>query len=281
VKPYTGIAKSTLVNGMVNGSPNYPSGGRLTNTALSSDTEIVISKSVDNTPLWEFIVNYNNGAGGSDIGGIPWSCQGSTFTGLSRTDWDEDFWVAQGLDPVTADPESDGTFGSDTYLEDAASFEHMARCLRDYQLGAWQEGNGPTGVPDPYTDADYTGAKGTLAMFTRHDDVTTSETAVGVYDLQKSPRWGWSPVGDFGSGASDPFVISEFIPIYLNTLVGNCTSSSCGWIWHAGDDAPPGDPNGKKIDSLISFQLPRLSLPPSVFVFGPGTDIEIPYALIE
>ena len=249
--------------------------GRLRDVALSSDTEIVVSETVDNTPLWEFIGNYGSS---TKIVGIPWSCQGSTFAGISKYDWDEDFWVMQGLDPVAADPESDGNPLGDTYKEFPKSFEHMARCLRDFKLGEWQPGLGPAGA---YAGAGNTLAKGSVPMFTMANIATSAQTKVGVYDLQLAPRWGWSPVGDFGSGASDPFKISTFIPIYLNTLIGNCTSSSCSWIWHAGDGAPPGDPNGKKIDSLISFQLPELSLPSSVFEYGPGSDIELPFTLIE
>jgi hypothetical protein len=276
VKPNTGVAKSTLVNGMAKTTANYD--GRLRDVLLSSDTEIVVSETVDNTPLWEFIGNYG---GSTDILGIPWSCQGPTFAGISLYDWDEDFWVEQGLDPVAADPESDGNPAGDTYKELPKSFEHMARCLRDFKLGEWQPGLGPTALPVPYAGAGYTGAPGSVAMFTRSNTATSAQTKVGVYDLQLTPRWGWSPVGDFGSGASDPFKISTFIPIYLNTLVGNCTAGSCSWIWHAGDGAPPGDPNGNKIDSLISFQLPKLSLPSSVIEYGPGSDIELPYTLIE
>jgi hypothetical protein len=266
----TGVAQSTLAPGLITGNTGGNGfDGRLTDTTLSTGfaDASVFGYTVDNTPLWYFISNYSTGA---DIktGVIPDSCQGNTYTGLNQTDWDEDVWVGQGLNPVTDDPDYDGTPLS--HLEDAASFEHMARCLREYRLGTWTWST-PTGK--------YDGKTGTAVLFNKKTE-GAADPSIGIFDLQLSPRWGWSPVGDYLTGTS-PFKITQYVPVYINTLVASCNNAECKWVWHAGQTPSNGTPPPPKIASMISFQIPRAALPQTVFDYGPYSEFEMPYTLTK
>lgn len=275
VQSATGVAQSVLAPGLITGSAGGFD-GRLTDTTNSTKTESVLGETLDNDPLWSFIDNYPIGG---PLSGIPTHCQGPSFTGTDLADWDEDLWVALGLDPRTSDPDFDGGDPlnplNTSYLEPAASFEHMARCLREYRDGEWSVG--PIGYPS-YAGAKYDAAsKGTGVLFDR--SAYDPDTAMGIYDLQRSPRWGWSPVGEFFDG-TNPFKIEEFVPIFIQSLVSECSAVSCNWIWHAGQDAD-GNPGGNKISSLISFQIPELSVHPDVFDYGPGGELVVPYSLTK
>jgi hypothetical protein len=264
----TGVAQSTLAPGLITGNTGGNGfDGRLTDTATSFAETSVFGYTVDNTPLWYFIRNY---PGGSDLttGVIPVSCQGNKYTGLTQTDWDEDIWLSQGLDPVTDDPDYDGNPAGTSHLEEAASFEHMARCLREYRLGTWDTANNK-----------YDGKTGTAVLFNNETE-DAADPSIGVFDLQLSPRWGWSPVGDYLTGTS-PFKIKQYVPIYLNTLVAACNNTECKWIWHAGQTPSNGTPPPPKIASMISFQIPPAALPQTVFDFGPYAEFETPYTLTK
>ena len=272
VESNTGVAQSTLAPGLITGNTGGSGfDGRLTDTVPSWPTTTVLSETVDNRPLWEFI-------GVFGIGTAPANCQASSFTAGGTFDWDEDLWVSLGLDPITDDP--DYVVGDPTsHLELAATFEHMARCLREYGLGVWQEGTGPLGTP-PYEGAGYSGTAFTGVLFDSDSEVTAAQKDRGVYDLQLSPRWGWSPVGNFSTGVS-PFQITDYIPIYINTLVANCNAHTCNWFWHAGQNPTSGSPQAGKIASMISFQLPESSVPATVFEFGPSSESDTEYTLTK
>lgn len=249
IDPKPGNTQSALSPGLATGNTSGSGfDGRLTDTPYS--TISFMGQNVDNTPLWEFI--------GSDLGAVPAFCERDTFTGGGGFDWDEDLWVTSGLDPVMDDPE---------YLEPDASFEHMARCLREYQQGVWDSGT-----------LDYSGTPSTAPLFTASGAGSSPER--GIYNLQLSPRWGWAPVGEFGNGASDPFKILAFKPIFIELLVDKCTGNNpCARQWFAGQ-APTGG-NFQKVRSIISFQLPDSTLPAEVHQFGPASVGEIEYTLIE
>ena len=267
----TGVAQSTLASGLITGNTGGSGfDGRLTDTATSLATTYVFGHKVDNTPLWYFISNYPTGA---DIatGVIPDSCQGNKYTGAVLTDWDEDIWVGQGLDPITDDPDYDGDPTS--HLEKAGSFEHMARCLREYRLGTWTCCTPPTGK--------YDGNMGTAVLFGEKPTTDAgTDASIGIFDLQLSPRWGWSPVGDYLNGTS-PFKIRSYVPIYINTLVSSCNNTECKWVWHAGQAPSSGVPSAPKIASIISFQIPRPALPQTVLDYGPYAEFETPYTLTK
>lgn len=275
VQSNTGVAASTLAPGFVTGNTGGNHfDGRLTETPFATTT--IMSVIVDNKPLWEFITNWSGGFG---LGGVPASCQGGSFSGGGAQDWDEDLWVSMGLDPILEDPEyspSDAT----SHLEESDTFEHMARCLREYKDGVWDAGAGYIGAGDPgnYVGAGYDPAtKGTGVLFGKQDNGATNPD-LGVFDLQLSPRWGWSPIGDFSTGVA-PFEISGYMPIFVNTLVSNCTANSCSWFWHAGETQDVGIPNGNKVESVISFQLPASSLPGAVLDFGPNAEYVAEFTL--
>jgi hypothetical protein len=260
----TGVAQSTLASGLITGNTGGNGfDGRLTDTTF--DTVSVFSTNVDNTPLWYFISNYPNGDNITS-GVIPNSCQGNSYDGGPPTDWDEDIWVSQGLNPMTADPDYDGTPLS--HLEDAASFEHMARCLREYRRGTWNT-----------ADGNYDGNTGTVVLFDKEEQDGIDQS-VGVFDLQLSPRWGWSPVGNYLSGTS-PFKINQYVPIYINTLVAACNNNACNWVWHAGQTPSNGTPPPPKIASIISFQIPPAALPQAVHDYGPYAEFETQYTLTK
>ncbi|MGI9584015.1 MAG: pilus assembly protein TadG-related protein [Acidimicrobiia bacterium] len=264
----TGVAQSTLAAGLITGNTGGNGfDGRLTDTTTASAEASVFGYTVDNTPLWHFLSNYPNGAK-ITTGVIPDSCQGNKYTGLTQTDWDEDIWLSQGLDPVTDDPDYDGNPAGQSHLEGAASFEHMARCLREYRLGTWNSALGA-----------YDGNTGTVVLFDK-DTEDTADPEIGVFDLQLSPRWGWSPVGDYLTGTS-PFKIKQYVPIYINTLVAACNNNACNWVWHAGQTPSNGTPPSPKIASIISFQIPPAALPQAVFDYGPYSESETPYTLTE
>lgn len=251
IESNTGVAQSTLAPGLITGNTGGSGfDGRLVDTQVAGgQTTTVLSRTVDNRPLWDYI--------GTNTSGIPPICYAASFDNDTNlpVDWDAELW-----DPVTnpepgydpADPTN-----LDNVSEEAESFEHMAACLREYAKV------GSTGV-----------------LFNKSDIASSSDNEVGVYDLQLSPRWGWSPVGDFSTGVK-PFRISRFVPVFVNSLVANCTGNTCTWIWHAGDGPTSSSTNGNRIQSMVSFQLPRTTLPPEVFEFGPDSEIETEYTLTK
>lgn len=269
VQSNTGVAQSTLAPGLITGNTGESAfTGRLTSSVFGTPVN-VLSHPVDNKPLWEFIGNANVG--------VPASCRGTSFTSGGPEDWDEDLWVSLAYDPLLDDPDYDGDPNGTSHLEPAASFEHMARCLREYEKGEWDAG---TGYPD-YVGAGYDiTSKGTAVLFDKEDRVTTAETEFGIYDLQLSPRWGWSPWGEYTTGVA-PFKIRGYVPIYINTLVANCTANTCNWDWHAGQTPTSGTTQGNKIESMISFQIPIAALPSTVEEFGPGARLEPEYTLTK
>jgi hypothetical protein len=245
----TGAAQSEMVGGLIQGvqqnSQTYP--GRLTATpyATASLTVQSISYALDDKPLWEFI--------GSGLGNVPDSCRASTFDNTTdfdptdghpnnQHDWDSDLYADVGV----AEPDL-------IIPEDNESFEHMWRCLRDYESGS-----------------------GFAPLFTADNDGILD----AHYDLQRSPRWGWSPVGTFDSGSSQ-FSITQFKPIFIQKLVAQCNANSCGWIWDVGEGLPTSVLSPAKVQSLVSFQLPSGSLPAAVIDAGPDGTLTGEYTLIE
>jgi hypothetical protein len=271
VQSNTGVAQSTLAPGFITGNTggnNFD--GRFTDTPFATST--IMGYTVDNKALWEFITNFPGGAG---LPGIPDSCQGTTFSAGMNEDWDEDLYVGLGLDPKdpAVDPDE---------MEARTSFEHMARCLREYKLGPWNPGAGYIGPGNPgnYAGAFYDAAnKGSGVLFGKAAN-GASNPLLGVYDLQLSPRWGWSPIGAFSSGVSD-FPITGYMPIFVNTLVSNCNAHACTWVWSAGEDQDVGIPNGNKVASALSFQLPDSTLPQTVIDFGPNAEYVADYTLTK
>jgi hypothetical protein len=270
VQSNTGVAQSTLAAGFVTGNTGGNGfDGRFTETPFAKFG--IMGEQVDNKPLWEFITNF---PGGADLPNVPASCQGTSFDSGVDTDWDEDLWVSLGMDPVLDDPDYDGSANSQMEVGD--SFEHMARCLREYKLGVWSPGDGyPT-----YVGAGYPNVESIGVLFGKAAHTTLTENDLGVYDLQLSPRWGWSPIGSFTTGVSQ-FPITGFMPIFVNTLVSNCNAHTCTWVWSAGEDQDVGIPQGNKIASALSFQLPESTLPQKVIDFGPNTEYVAEYALTK
>lgn len=277
VQSNTGVAQSTLAPGFVTGNTGGNGfDGRFTNTPFATST--IMGYEVDNKPLWEFITNF---PGGTALTGIPDSCQGTSFSAGINEDWDEDLYVSLGLDPVLDDPQYDAS-DPNSHKEERTSFEHMARCLREYKLGPWDPGAGYIGPGDPgnYVGAFYDSAnKGSGVLFGKQDN-GSSNPAIGVFDLQLSPRWGWSPIGAFTNGVAD-FPITGYMPIFVNTLVSNCNANECTWVWSAGEDQDVGIPGGNKVASALSFQLPESTLPPEVIDFGPNSEYVADYTLTK
>jgi hypothetical protein len=276
VQSNTGVAQSTLAPGFVTGSTGGSGfDGRFTDTPYP--TSNIMGYAVDNKPLWEFITNY---PGGPALANAPDSCQGTSFSAGVNEDWDEDLWVSLGMDPLLDDPDYDGTAAS--VREERASFEHMARCLREYTQGVWDPGPGYIGQGDPAND--YSGAfydaatTGSGVLFGQAG--AGSNTALGVYDLQLSPRWAWSPIGAFSNGVSQ-FPITRYKPIFVQTLVSNCNAHGCSWVWNAGETQDVGIPAGNKIASGMSFQLPDSTLPQEVIDFGPNSEYVADYTLTK
>ncbi len=280
IQSKTGVAQSLLMPGLITGSAGG-SPGRLTEihfgSTVSTDSRTIMGKNLDNEPLWNFI--------GSGASGVPAFCVRSTFNNATNApfDWDEDLWVVLGGDPIAGpedDPDYDGV-DPDSLLEEAASFEHMARCLREYRFGEWDIAAFDPLTWDPITNPDngYPGSSFGGLLFTASGAVGTNPDR-GIYNLQLSSRWGWSPIGGFSTG-TNPFPIIDFKPIYIQTLVAECNNNSCGWVWHAGQTPPFGDPGGNKIQSVVSFQLPTSSLPAAVTTFAPGSESKVPYSLTK
>jgi hypothetical protein len=276
VESNTGVAQSTLAPGFITGNTGGNGfDGRLTDTPY--DKVDIMGFPVDDKPLWEFITNW---PGGTALAGVPDSCQGTSFSSGMNEDWDEDLYVSLGLDPVLDDPDYDASVPN-SHLEERTSFEHMARCLREYKLGTWDEGAGYIGPGDPgnYAGAGYDGNAGSGVLFGKADNAA-SNTDRGVYDLQLSPRWGWSPIGTFTTGVAD-FPITGYMPIFVNTLVSECNATTCNWVWSAGENPAVGIPGGNKIASVLSFQLPDSTLPQKVIDFGPNAEYTAEYTLTK
>jgi Flp pilus assembly protein TadG len=252
VRQDTGASQSQMVGGLIQGvqqnSQTYP--GRLTATPYATDSLTVggTSYDLDDKPLWKFI--------GSGLGNVPASCRASTFDNTTdfdptdghpnnQHDWDSDVYADIGV--AEPDLELDGI------AEDNESFKHMWRCLREYNAGS-----------------------GFAPLFTADGDGILD----AHYDLQRSPRWGWSPVGTFGSGSSQ-FSITHFKPIFIQKLVAQCNANVCDWIWDVGEGLPSSVLSPAKIQSLVSFQLPDGTLPAAVIDAGPDGTLTGEYTLIE
>lgn len=255
-----GVSQSVLEPGLVSG-PHSGMAGRLTNTPYT--TEPLASGGttyeVDNEPLWSFI--------GSGLSNIPATCQADTFnrahdsgslldattypevvhpTEPDLYDWDKEWWVQYWILQGTPGlPEPDPVY------EYNDSFEHMWRCLRDYTAGSY------TGV-----------------LFNEDDDNKDD----ALFDLQRSPRWGWAPVSDFGGGSAD-FPIEYFKPIFVQTVVSKCNANVCDWQWQVGESLPSNVLSPAKIQSLVSFQIPSSALPFAVTEASPGATAAGTYRL--
>jgi Flp pilus assembly protein TadG len=255
-----GVSQSVLEPGLVSGT-NSGLPGRLTDTPYTTDplTSGGTTYDVDNEPLWSFI--------GSGLSSVPATCQADTFnrahdsgplldaatypdvvhpTEPDLYDWDKEWWVEYWILQGTPGlPEPDPVY------EYNDSFEHMWRCLRDYAAG-------------PYSGV----------LFNKDDD----NKADAFFNLQRSPRWGWAPLSDFGSGSAD-FPIESFKPIFVQTIVSKCNANVCDWQWQAGESLPSPVLSPAKIQSLVSFQIPFSALPFAVNEASPGADVANTYRL--
>ncbi len=246
INAQTGTPQGPLHDGMIGGvtfGGTKLFDGRLTDVANSAATVSLYGETLDNTPLWHFIA--------PGLTGIPDSCRRASFDdsididpgdGLpsNQHDWDSDLWDATNPEPAPIG-------------ETNESFEHMARCLRDYVA-----------------------AGSTTDLFTV--DAIDGDPTNARFDLQRSPRWGYAPVGTFGSGVSVPYTITAFAPIYIETLATRCNGASgCSATWNAGE-SPQGAFN-QNIRAAVAFVIPLEALPDAVNDAAPGSSENLDYIL--
>jgi hypothetical protein len=154
----------------------------------------------------------------------------------------------------------------------------MARCLREYTLGVWSDAlpHPDTGIPPGNYDVATLPFNGDLFTV----DVLDGGAINPIFDLQRSPRWGYAPTGSFGPGASVPFVITDFTPVFIQSLAGKCNAGGCNWTWNAGE-TQVGTLGGSKVTSAIAFSIPKAALPQIVNDNAPGVLDTLDYILFR
>ena len=98
-------------------------------------------------------------------------------------------------------------------------------------------------------------------------------------------RWGWVPVfwsDDYGAGTTE-HNIKEFIPVWIQTTLWSCNSSSCRAIHDPGEPlgGTGANPGNTKIEAMTAIQLPALAVSEWIIAAGPGGAGFVRYTIIE
>lgn len=210
---------------------------------------------VDDTPLWAFI---NPNLDWSD--NVPYSCYLENFIGdAGGLNEDEDMWM-------TAMPVQVYTYLLANYglVEDAAGDRTtalMERCFLHYRGLPWDDHGLFSG-----TDADFgLGCIGTCddAVFS----VDTEKEGHDVYDIQASPRFGYTPEMLPGEDLGDnPIHYAQFRAVYLQRILTNCSNKGCSNIFDPGVGHSPSNP------SHLAHALTALVIPAGMLPEGLGGD---------
>jgi hypothetical protein len=238
----TGFPNNGAEEGLVGPVP----GGftpRLERSPAGSRTTIVNGESIDNRPLWGYLLSSGVDYGGTGTVGVPGddapaSCDPSTFAGAGTMDWDGN--------GVPDDYDGDG-------LPDAPeSWQHMAICLRQY-VG----------------DSDFNGPQ--LNLVTLLDDSIDSSPystvvfapTIGENQARFSyvPQF-WPeaelPPDSLGSG-SEWLHIRRFRAVYLQSTAWKKGTS---WVFHhPGETCAGCTGGGWSMKQLSAFVLPDAALP--------------------
>ena len=175
-------------------------------------------------------------------------------TRVARTDQpaldDRPLWAF--IDPSLGPPDIPATCVRSTIT----SKLDMNTCLQDYVDGGY-----------------------TTAIFTK-DDIASD----GVYDIERSPRFGWVPElwetqWDNGSGN---YEIKAFRPVFLQTLYFGCTANLCDVVFDPGEAGIgiPGAGNNC-LQALNAFLTPNSTLPSDIVNRGPQTGGNITAVLTD
>ena len=128
-------------------------------------------------------------------------------------------------------------------------------------------------VPGNYDGGSFFGV-----LFTADSD---GDSMIPILDLQRSTRWGYAPVGAFGPGSSVSFVITDFAPVFIETLAADCNATTCTWTRNAGEAQQGTLKNNKRIVATIAVALPKDALPPAVNENAPGQFDSFDYILFR
>ncbi len=214
---------------------------------------------VDDTPLWEFIdpaIDFTYD--------VPYSCHKENFIGdAGGLNEDEDIWMTNMPTQVyvyliaTYGPTKAGAGDRTTAL--------MERCFLHYEGLPWDDHGGFVG-----SDSDYG-----LGCIGACDDpiftVNTEKEGQDIYDIQASPRFGYTPEMLPGEDLGDnPIHFATFKPIYLQRVLTNCSNSGCSNIFDPGVDFSASNP------SHLAHALTALVIPPAALPEGLGgqTDLD-------
>ena len=117
------------------------------------------------------------------------------------------------------------------------------------------------------------------------DEWEESDGTIFTSAIGDSPRWAWVPLfweDDLGSGSSDR-TIREFRPVYVQSTLWKCKSSSCAIVHDPGEPVGGTGAGGgnTQIEAVSGIQIPIGALPPSIQKAQPGTDGDKEYVLIK
>ncbi|MCD9623536.1 Tad domain-containing protein [Rhabdothermincola salaria] len=201
-------------------------------------------RDLDNTPLWWFIPE-NYGPGEAQLADIPPSCKRDQFLDDSGNRY-TDLTDNGDLDPGVAAHLEGFDEQSDKYLG------LLVRCFDHYSGRTWDGFPGELEEEDPVPPECASGC--TAPVFARN----SSGDEPDLYDIQYSPRFGYSPVTDvIPSGGSGQIRFIEFRAIYINRLnLGNARS-----VWDAGFSPTDPDVPNTPQTSVEAFFFPETMLP--------------------
>ncbi len=245
----TGNSPNLIYEGALGDGP-FPDGGpgrlrRVGNLGWFDDTTVA-GKTVDDTPIWEFI-----NPSLSALDNVPRSCYKDQFVG-----------DAGGLNP---DNDTDMTalplpVAEHLILVPTADrmIKLVERCFAHYNGDEWDDG-GAFLPADPPVGCGGVGVVCSDPVF----GIDSAVEQVDIYDIQASPRFGYVPETPASSNinGNTSIVISGFRAVYLQrTYGGNCSNSGCPITFDPGVGYS-NNTNTNKVSAVTAFVFPVGILP--------------------
>ena len=217
---------------------------------------IIDGKTVDDTPLWEFI-NPSLGVGDN----APRSCRTDQFVGNAgglNTDNDLD---------MTSLPLTVATHLISVPVKDRM-IKLIERCFDHYRGVAWTD-HGAFNPGDPSV-----GCTGTCnkALFTRDSKAEFPN----FYDIQLSSRFAYVPVTNtpsIGWNGNSTLTVDSIAPVYLQRVYGgNCDPSGCGVTFDPGFGYTS-SASSNTVSAFTAFLFPPGSLPGGLDLPGAPSEL--------
>ncbi len=250
VDTITGNVPNWVGNGIIDGdmfSDGRPARLRRVGGLDWFETTTIGNKTVDDTPLWEFIDPTLN-----DGDNVPKSCRINQFVGDGgglNPDHDQYMSSISALNPAV-------TVHLLTLPVEDRMIKLIERCFDHYRgipwtdHGAFNPADQPTGCSTPCDDPIFT--------------LNTRKEFPDFYDIQLSSRFAYVPVTNVPSSSwngTSVLTIDSIAPVYLQRVYGgNCDVSGCQVSFDPGFDYST-TTSSDKVSAFTAFLFPTGSLP--------------------